>query len=49
MLKEIVVGCAIAIGALFVLATVAFLIFSMLPSPTARQLIKRWQSRQASR
>ncbi|WP_446742414.1 hypothetical protein [Silvibacterium acidisoli] len=49
MLKEIVIGCAVAVGALFVLATVAFLLFSLLPSPTARRLIKRWQGRQAAR
>lgn len=45
MLKEVIIGVAIAIGALFVLATLVFLVISLLPSPSTRHLLKRWQER----
>jgi hypothetical protein len=45
MLKEVIIAIAIAIGGLCVLATLAFLVLSLLPSPSVRQLLKRWQPR----
>jgi hypothetical protein len=49
MHKQLIIDIGIGIGVVFALATVAFLVFSLMPSPSASRFIKRWQGRQAPR